>query len=143
MPSGRYTINQKQLNQENFMINLQAHLFAIAAPILASISQIIIKWQTNQVSSFPDEFTDKVWFIADFLLRPWVLFAMLATFASGVSWIIAMTKLDLSYAYPYVAATFIIVPLLAILLLGESISTGKIIGGILILSGIAVVMTKG
>ncbi len=125
------------------MSNIQAHLFAIAAPILASISQIIIKWQTNQVGQLPDELGGRAWFLLEFLLRPWVLLAIFATFTSGVSWIIALTKLDLSYAYPYVAATFIIVPLLAIFILGESFTTAKLIGGILILSGIAVVMIKG
>jgi drug/metabolite transporter (DMT)-like permease len=113
------------------------------APILASISQVIIKWQTNQAGQLPEEFADKAWFLLEFLIRPWVLFAMFATFASGVSWIIAMTKLDLSYAYPYVAASFIVVPLLAVFILGESFTTPRLIGGILILSGIAVVMIKG
>lgn len=125
------------------MTTLQSHLFAIMAPILASISQVIIKWQTNQAGQLPDEFADKAWFLLEFLIRPWVLFAMFATFASGVSWIIAMTKLDLSYAYPYVAASFIIVPLLAVFILGESFATPRLIGGILILSGIAIVMIKG
>jgi len=125
------------------MGNVQAHLFAISAPLLASISQIIIKWQTNQVGQLPDALHDKTWFLFEFLLRPWVVFAIFITFVSGVSWIVAMTKLDLSYAYPYVAASFIIVPILAVLLLGESYSLGKIIGGILILFGIAIVMIKG
>ncbi len=125
------------------MTRSQAHLFAFAAPVLASISQVIIKWQTNQIEQLPEDLYNKAWFLLEFLLRPWVIFAMFATFISGVSWIMAMTKLDLSYAYPYVATTFIIVPLLAILLLGESISTGKVIGGIIILFGIWVVMIKG
>ncbi len=125
------------------MNNLQAHLIAIMAPILASISQIIIKWQTNQAGQLPDELGNKIWFLLEFLLRPWVLFAMFITFAGGVSWIVAMTKLDLSYAYPYVASTFIIVPLLAAFLLGEHISIGTMVGTVLIISGIAVVMMKG
>jgi undecaprenyl phosphate-alpha-L-ara4N flippase subunit ArnF len=54
-----------------------------------------------------------------------------------------MTKLDLSYAYPYAASTFIIIPSLAVFFLGESFTIGKMIGGIVILMGIAIVMLKG
>lgn len=125
------------------MKTLHAHLFAIATPILAAISQIIIKWQTNQIDHWPNDFIEKAMFLLTFLLRPWVLFALFATFMSGVSWILAMTKLELSYAYPYVAAPFIIVPLLAVVLFGETVTAGKIIGGALILAGIAVVMIRG
>ena len=125
------------------MSNLQAHLFAIAAPLLAAVSQIIIKWQTNSAGNLPHGISNKMLFLAEFLIRPWVLFAILATFISGVCWIIAMTRLELSYAYPYVAAPFIIVPLMAILLFGESITIGKIGGGILIIAGITLVVIKG
>ncbi|MCU7839001.1 MAG: EamA family transporter [Candidatus Thiodiazotropha sp. (ex Lucinoma borealis)] len=125
------------------MNNTIAHVFAIATPLLASISQIIVKWQVNQVKSLPDGIYDKFWFLLEFLVRPWVMFSMLATFLGGVTWIIAMTKLDISYAYPYVAASFIIVPALAVLFFGEHVTIGKIVGSTLILSGIAVVMIKG
>jgi drug/metabolite transporter (DMT)-like permease len=118
-------------------------LFAIATPILASIGQVIIKWQVNQASPMPEDLLQKIWFLMEFLIRPWVVISMLATFFGGITWIIAMTKLDVSYAYPYVAATFIIVPVAAVFMFGEQVTIGKLLGGSLILAGIAVVMLKG
>ncbi len=125
------------------MNTLHAHLFAIATPILAAISQVIIKWQTIQAGQLPIDFSARILFIVELLIRPWVIIALFATFMSGVCWILAMTKLELSYAYPYVAAPFIVVPLLAVILFGESITAGKIIGSAFVLLGIAIVTIKG
>jgi drug/metabolite transporter (DMT)-like permease len=125
------------------MNNATAHLFAIATPILASISQVIVKWQINQVSEMPEGLSQKLWLLMEFLIRPWIVFSMLITFFGGVTWIVAMTKLDISYAYPYVAATFILVPAAAVFVFGEQVTFGKLLGGILIVIGIAIVMLKG
>jgi drug/metabolite transporter (DMT)-like permease len=125
------------------MNNTAAHLFALATPILASISQVIVKWQINQVSAIPEGLLQKLWFIMEFLIRPWVLFSMLVTFLGGVTWIVAMTKLDLSYAYPYIAASFVIVPAAAIFIFGEQVTIGKLLGSLLIITGIAILMLKG
>ena len=91
----------------------------------------------------PDGLMHKFLFIAEFLVRPWVIVSMLATFLGGVTWIVAMTKLDVSYAYPYVAASFVIVPTAAVFFFGEQVTVGKLLGSTLIIVGIAVVMLKG
>ena len=122
---------------------LQSHLFAIFTPMLAATSQVIIKWQVRKLDKLPEEGLQKILFLVEFLFRPWVLLAIFATFLSGVTWIMAMTKLELSYAYPYVALTFVVVPTLGIVLFGESITQGKILGGVFILLGIGIVMFRG
>lgn len=91
----------------------------------------------------PEDLLQKLWFLLEFLIRPWVVFSMFATFLGGVTWIIAMTKLDVSYAYPYVAASFIIVPAAAVFIFGEQVTLGKLVGSVLIITGIAIVMLKG
>ena len=122
------------------MTSLQAHFFAIATPILASLSQIIIKWQILTAGQLPVGLPAKILFLCQFLLRPWVLLSLTVTFLSGITWIIAMSKLEISTAYPYVAATFVIVPLAGVLLFGEHFSMGKVIGSCLVLLGIIVVL---
>lgn len=125
------------------MNNLQAHIFAIATPFLASVSQILIKWQVNQFEEFPRGLFDKIMHLLEFMFRPWVMVAILSTFLGGVTWIMAMTKLDLSYAYPYVALTFIIVPLSGMYLFDEILSPGEIVGGGMVLIGIIIIMING
>ena len=115
---------------------LYAHLFAIASPLLAAASQLIIKWQVLLVAPLPESMGDRLMFLLHFLFRPWVILALSATFLSGIAWIIAMTRLELSYAYPYVALPFILVPMAAVWLFQEQIHANQLIGMALIVTGI-------
>ena len=119
---------------------LYAHLFALASPLLAAASQLIIKWQVLLAGPLPESLAGKLQFVVLFLFRPWVILALAATFFSGIAWIIAMTRLELSYAYPYLALPFIVVPLAAAWLFHEQIQINQIIGTIIILTGIAIAL---
>ena len=53
-------------------------------------------------------------------------------------WIAAMTRFDLSYAYPFVSLSFVLVFLLSIWLFQEPATVYKVVGLLLIVSGILV-----
>ena len=122
------------------MTNLQAHLLALATPILAAISQILMKWQTSLTSHQLDQLDSKLVYLAHFLIRPWVMAALLLTFLGGITWILAISKLELSQAYPYVATTYVVVSAAGIILFGESLTAQKLIGTAVIIMGIGFIM---
>ncbi len=122
---------------------LYAHFFALASPLMAAVSQLIIKWQVNLAGPMPESLPEKFSYILELLLRPWVIIAMATTFFSGIAWILAMTRLDLSYAYPYVALPFILVPATAAWLFQESLNGAQAVGILLIISGIIIALSKG
>lgn len=122
------------------MSTLQAHLLALATPILAAISQILMKWQTSLTKDQLEELDSKLLFLAHFLLRPWVVAAFFFTFLGGLTWILAISKLELSQAYPYVAITFIVVPAAGLFIFGETMSTQKLLGSAVVVVGIGLVM---
>ena len=62
---------------------------------------------------------------------------MIATLLGGISWMLAMTKFETSYAYPFISLNFILVLGLSVLLFNESFSTMKLIGTLFIIVGIA------
>jgi drug/metabolite transporter (DMT)-like permease len=72
------------------------------------------------------------------LLSP-SLFTALAvyTFATAM-WIAVLKRLPLSVAFPFYGLTFILVPLLAYVFLGEKLSYQTLLGGAIILIGIFV-----
>lgn len=105
-------------------------------------SQLIIRWQVLKAGALPESFQGKAIFVARLLLNPWILTALAATFIGGVAWMLATTKFEISYAYPWVSLVFIFVFLGGIFLFGESFTFPKIAGMLLILSGI-VVIAKG
>jgi len=100
--------------------------------------QIILKWRINGVGSLPENFTDKIFFLLKLLFDPWIFSGFIAAFIASLFWMAAMTKFDISYAYPFMSSAFVLVFLLSVILFHEPISWQKIIGLLLIVAGITV-----
>ncbi|MDL2260597.1 EamA family transporter [Deltaproteobacteria bacterium OttesenSCG-928-K17] len=64
-------------------------------------------------------------------------------FISFVLWVFALSKVDLSIAYPFTALTFILVFIMSFCVLGEQPSALKLAGLFLILSGFMVLFKAG
>lgn len=111
----------------------------VASTILFTVyGQIAIKWQVLQAGALPDGLVGKVVFVLKLLLNPWIISAFVAAFLAAVCWIGAMTKLELSQAYPFMALNFILVTLLAGWLFAEPVTWPKIAGLALIVVGLIV-----
>ena len=100
--------------------------------------QIVLKWQVIGAGAFPQTFSEKMFFLARLLLNPWVMSGFFAAFLAALSWMAAMTKLDLSHAYPFMSLNFVLVIILSSLLFQETITPLKIMGLGLIILGIVV-----
>ncbi|MCK5535355.1 MAG: hypothetical protein KAI79_00935 [Bacteroidales bacterium] len=116
-----------------------SHLYIFLTIAFAVSSQLIIKWKMSAFS-FDDYDTvaDKFIFAFSMLFNPYIIASLLLTLLSGLSWMIAMTKFDISYAYPFTTLGFILIFLFSVLLFQEPVTWQKIIGLILIVSGIIV-----
>jgi multidrug transporter EmrE-like cation transporter len=55
-------------------------------------------------------------------------------------WVIALTRLPLSVAYPFTVLTFVLVYLASVFLLGERPAPGAIVGVVLVLGGLAAIL---
>lgn len=87
----------------------------------------------------PDSFAGRISFIYSLFLNPWIISAVFATFLAGVSWMMVMTKFEISYAFPFVALNYAIIMFAGFLLFHEVISLPKIIGCFLVVLGIVVI----
>jgi multidrug transporter EmrE-like cation transporter len=111
----------------------------IAMTILLTVyGQVVLKWQVTLSGSMPSDGGAKAAFLFSLLLRPWVLSGFAAAFLASIAWMAAMTKFDLSYAYPFMSLNFVLVLLLSGFLFHEPFSTPKVIGLALIMLGIIV-----
>lgn len=117
---------------------MMSYLLVLLTILLTVYGQIAIKWQVTAAGPLPLDPAAKAGFMFRLLLNPWIISALLAAFLGAVCWMGAMTKLPLSRAYPFMALTFILVTIFASVLLGESVTWGKIAGLTLIVSGLVV-----
>ena len=64
----------------------------------------------------------------------------LACYGLGaVLWLVVLSRLDLSYAYPLLAVSYILIPLLSHFLLGENVTSLRWLGIAVIFIGVLIV----
>lgn len=115
-----------------------SYAYVFLTVFLTVYGQIVIKWQVIGAGTFPATAPDQLAFLLKLLLNPWILSALAAALAAAVSWMAAMTRLDLSHAYPFMSLAFIFVLVFSALLFHEPVTWQKITGLVLISAGIIV-----
>jgi multidrug transporter EmrE-like cation transporter len=115
-----------------------SYFYVACTVLLTAYGQIVIKWQVLAAGAFPESPGEKALFLGRLLINPWIVSALAAALAAAVTWMAAMTRLDLSHAYPFLSSVFVLVPLLSILLFNEPLTSPKVIGLALIVTGIIV-----
>jgi drug/metabolite transporter (DMT)-like permease len=105
---------------------------------MTSYGQAVVKWRVDRVGQLPAAFVDKGIFLIRLAVDPWVLSAGLAAFLAGLTWMAALTQLELSHAYPFVSVTFILVLVMSAVFFGESITAYKAVGMSLIVGGLII-----
>src|SRR5262245_3223125 len=104
-----------------------SYVYVAATIALSVYGQLIVKWQVNHAGHLPVSLADRVSFLLRLLTNPWILSALAAGFLAALSWMAALSKLELSHAYPFMALSFVFVLLLSGLFFGEAVTTAKIV----------------
>ena len=123
-----------------FILN---HFYLLLAISFGVVSQLIIKWQMSAFS-FNDyeSWQDKFALAFSMFLNPYIIISLILTLLSGVTWMIAMTKFEISYAYPFTLLGLVLVTTFSVIFFGESVNTYKISGILIIILGV-ILISKG
>lgn len=99
--------------------------------------QVVMKWQIAKLPPLAEAGIGR--FLLACAANPWLWLVAACAFGAMACWALVLSRLPLSYAYPFTSATFILVLILSWWLLGERPSTATIIGTLAIAAGVAVV----
>ncbi|MCP4760675.1 MAG: EamA family transporter [archaeon] len=114
------------------------YLYILGTILFTVYGQLILKWRIVKYGSLPEQLFDKLIFLLKLLIDPFIMSGFLSAFAASLFWMAAMTKFDLSYAYPFMSASFILVFILSLFLFKEPFSMYKLIGLTFIVAGIVI-----
>ncbi|MEA5616575.1 EamA family transporter [Cronbergia sp. UHCC 0137] len=114
------------------------HLYILLTILFTVYGQIVIKWQVNSTGNLPTEVMNKIGFILNLLLNPWIISGLASAFLASLSWMAAMSKFPLSYAYPFMSLSFVLVVFLSSVFFREPITIPKTMGMALIIAGIII-----
>jgi uncharacterized membrane protein len=95
---------------------------------LTVYGQLILKWRMNGFGELPVGVLEKLIFLGSLVLDPWIFSGFISAFLASLAWMAAMTRFDLSYAYPLMSLNFVLVLLLSNWLLSEPLTIHKWIG---------------
>lgn len=120
-------------------VKISDHFYIILTILFTVYSQLIMRWQVSVAGPLPENADAKITYILNLLINPWVVTGVFATFLAGVSWMLTMTKFEISYAYPFVSLNYILILAAGILFFNESISPTKLMGSAVVIIGVLII----
>jgi drug/metabolite transporter (DMT)-like permease len=119
--------------------DLAGHFYIALTLAFTVYGQLVMKWQISRAGALPSEALQKLVFLLQQFLNPWILSGFIAAFLASLAWMAAMTRFELNYAYPFMSLAFVIVMALGILFLGETVSVGKVVGTAMVVLGLIII----
>lgn len=120
-----------------------AYLFIALMLALTCYGQLVLKWRVNLAGPLPGDVNGQIHYVLLLLTSPWVISGLAAAFLASICWMLALTKLDLSRAYPLTALSFVLILVCSAYFFGDTVNAGKLIGSALIIAGVCVVAFAG
>ena len=114
------------------------YIYVASTLVLTVYGQLIFKWQLSG-QTLPAGSAAKLFFLFSKIFNPWIFSGFVSAFLASLAWMAAMTRLKLSEAYPFMSLAFILVMLLSWPLFGESISLSKLVGTVVVVTGLIIV----
>ncbi|NOH70739.1 hypothetical protein F0225_05180 [Vibrio pectenicida] len=116
-----------------------AYFYIFLTVFFTVFGQVIIKYRVVKYAPLPESFIGKVKFLSVVLTDPLIVVGFFSAFLASIAWIIVMTKLDLSFAYPIVVGGLaLLTSIVSVIILDETVDAYKLLGLTLIVSGIFV-----
>ena len=119
-------------------------LIILVVTATAATAHILLKIGMNEVGEInSDSIKTPGILIKQLLSTPAILAAIPVYAVSNIGWLIVLSKLNLSVAYPFLASLYIFIPVLSMVFLSESLTLQHWTGIIVIGIGIGVVLNAG
>jgi len=113
------------------------YLITIFAVLLAVIGQVLMKQGMNQFGTFP--LTQLPAKLFPMIFNPWVFSGFLLFGISAIFWLVVLSRLDLSVAYPMVSLAYVLLTLAAVIFFKENVPLIRWIGILVICLGVILI----
>ncbi len=114
------------------------YFYIFGTIVFTVYGQLILKWRIAQYGALPEGHSEKFYYLLKLFLDPFLLSGLGSAFVASLFWIAAMTKFDVSYAYPFMSLAFVLVLMLSALFFKEPVTASKLVGMLFIVAGIVI-----
>lgn len=121
---------------------MKVYLLLASCIILPVIAQLTMKKGMNMVGEFNSANVFDIGFLIKTFTNPYVLTGVALYAVTSVLWLMVISKLPVSMAYPAVSLSYIVVIFTAYFFLGEPFTLQKMIGSLGIIGGVFIIFMK-
>nr|WP_314865806.1 EamA family transporter [uncultured Flavobacterium sp.] len=115
------------------------YLYILGTLIFTVYGQIILKWRLSSLKIIlPEGLIQKLVVLIKLIFDPFLFSGFVSAFIASLFWMVAMTKFEITTAYPFMSLAPALVFIIGVLFLGEIFTIGKVIGLGLIMLGIII-----
>ena len=114
------------------------YIYVFATILFTVYGQIILKWRISKLGfALPEQgsIVDKFVALMRLVFDPYVISGLFSAVIASMFWMVAMSKFEITQAYPFMSLSPVIVFILGVFVLGEAFTIGKVIGLVLIILG--------
>lgn len=117
--------------------------YILVAVVGSAAGQLLLKKGMSTIGPLtltPDQFFNIVWRIGT---NPWVVVGLSIYVFGTIFWLSALSRVDLSFAYPFASLSYIAMILGGWLLFSERIDIWRIAGSLVIMTGVILISQSG
>ncbi|MDM0075116.1 SMR family transporter [Variovorax sp. J2P1-59] len=120
-------------------MNLSTFSIIFAGVMLNSVAQLLLKAGARTLGSISmASVTSLFSAVLAAAIQPWILLGLVCYGISVGLWVVALTRVDVSVAYPMLSMGYVVAALLAWQFFGEALTPGRVLGIAIILVGVVV-----
>ena len=119
---------------------MQSYIPLILFTVLTNFgSQILLKKGMTSIAPFETTLPGILGALGNILLNPYVFSGLVVMVISMGSHLVVLSKVDISFAYPFLGLSFVLITFYGHFVLNESVNLWRIAGVVLIVSGVSLV----
>lgn len=103
------------------------------------LSQILLKKGMTSLPKFELTASEILSSVFTIVFNPWVFFGLVMMVISMGSHLVVLSRVEISFAYPFLGLSFVLITLYGYLVLGEGVNLWRIAGVLFICTGVALV----
>jgi len=120
-------------------VNPLTFSLVLAGVLLNACAQLLLKAGTNRVGEFAFSLANVIPVGSRLALNPYIAGGLACYVVSVVVWILALSRIPVSIAYPMLSIGYVVNALAAWWLFGESLGAQKLVGIAFIIAGVFLV----
>lgn len=116
-----------------------AIIYILISVLASTVGQLLLKKGMNSMGSITlssNQFLSTVW---KMVTNPYVFIGLAIYFAGTVFWLAALSRVDLSYAYPFASLSYVIMLAASWIMFDEKITLSRVLGTIVIGIGVLLI----